>query len=706
MAVRRTHRPGIVRRSRALWAAALAVVASTCAAPASSAGEAKQLSLTAIPGNRTWYHLVDSPGPVARPARVLDVTGGVTDPQALLGGGTTVTTLDFRPGGPAPSVVLDFGADVGGYPTFSVTSTTGTVLASTCSETLANLGNDGALSVGFFHSGDPHRTDTFDVVSPGTLTSPEIQGGERYERLTLTKPGRVTLDAAGIILSQVREVPSDMPGHFLSSDNLLNRIWYAGAYTLSLDELAPGVAVQPGAVNQAHLILDGAKRDRAVWSGDQLIADMVAYYASDPSYARDSLALLLDHPATVAGELVPAQGNLSTPGPLPGVCTPNPNLAAVGCFTWSATYSMASVIALAKYYLYTGDLAFVRQHWVAVVRQMAWDAHQVDAHGLVSVSAADDADWNIEHIPGELTYVNAMYVLALRAAASLASALDLRSDAAAWTAQAAAITGAVNRQLWDPTIGAYDASTSQRGVVVQDANVMAVLAGIPDHTRARQLLGTIASRLNTPFGPATVARPTPSGFVRVVSPYMSGFEVQADFGTGLTSSALSLIRSEWGWMVSHDPGGTDWERIQMSGGLSGGPLADSAAHAWSTDPTAALSEYVLGVRPTQPGYSRWQIAPVVAGLQWAQGAVPTPHGPIDVRWRMAGQGSFVLTIDTPKGSEGTVDIPLLDANGTIACAGAVMWSRGHPTSGVAASRDGRGVVLHASSGPWTCASVR
>jgi hypothetical protein len=39
---------------------------------------------------------------------------------------------------------------------------------------------------------------------------------------------------------------------------------------------------------------------------------------------------------------------------------------------------------------------------------------------------------------------------------------------------------------------------------------------------------------------------------------------------------------------------------------------------------------VLGVEPTKPGYAEYSVAPDLAGLDWAEGVVPTPCGPISV----------------------------------------------------------------------------
>jgi alpha-L-rhamnosidase len=706
------HEPRRGALSYRILALAATIFAGCLLAPAATAAtpqSAQRLSRRPIAERPGWRRYDEAPGvPVVRPARVLEVTGNVSDPQALTnpGAGQT-TTLTDTPGGTAPSLILDYGQNVGGFPEFDVASGAGQVQTS-YSETLRNVGNDGATSVTLFQSGNGARSDSFNVLGAGTVKAPMVSGGERYEKVTLSTPGTVTLRSAGIDFSPLRETPSLMAGHFLSSDGLLNRIWYAGAYTLNLNQLMPGTYVADGGVNRLHLLLDGAKRDRAVWSGDQAISDLTDYYVSDPVYARDSLSLFLTHPATTANFLQLAEGVMSQPGPLPGACTPNPSIQNDGCVTWSASYSVVVIPALYNYYLYAGDLGFVRDHWQAVLRQMQWDAQQVDSNGLFSVNSNNADDWNLESPTGEITYVNAVYVEALQSAAKLASALGDTADAKRWAAAAVAVKDAVNRRLWDQKTGVYDASNSIRGAVVQDANVIAILSGIASPRRARGIVNVLRRALATPYGPI-VATANASGYIRDISPYMGSFNVLADFAAGSERGALALMRQEWGFMISHDPGGVDWERIQPDGvpaGTSGSlMLADSSAHAWSTGPTAALSEFVLGVAPAAPGYGRWTIAPHPGGLRWAQGTVPTPHGSISVRWRRPERRRFVLTIAAPRGTSGTVAVPLLDRRGTIARSGRVLWTRGHALRGVRARRAGSAVVFAQAAGATTYASA-
>jgi Bacterial alpha-L-rhamnosidase C-terminal domain len=65
---------------------------------------------------------------------------------------------------------------------------------------------------------------------------------------------------------------------------------------------------------------------------------------------------------------------------------------------------------------------------------------------------------------------------------------------------------------------------------------------------------------------------------------------------------------------------------------------------------------VLGVTPASPGYATWQVAPQPGSLGWAEGAVPTPHGDITVKWASSPAG-FAIAVGAPAGTTGTVVLP-------------------------------------------------
>jgi hypothetical protein len=131
----------------------------------------------------------------------------------------------------------------------------------------------------------------------------------------------------------------------------------------------------------------------------------------------------------------------------------------------------------------------------------------------------------------------------------------------------------------------------------------------------------------------------------------------------------------------------------------------SFAHAWSSGAVGALSNYVLGIRPVSPGFSTWIVAPQLGDLTWAQGQVPTPHGPVASRWALgAGDRSFTLTVAAPGGTLGTVAVPELGSSRTIAEDGRVVWRAGQAVgAGIAASEQDGAAQFSDVSGVHTFA---
>jgi len=198
---------------------------------------------------------------------------------------------------------------------------------------------------------------------------------------------------------------------------------------------------------------------------------------------------------------------------------------------------------------------------------------------------------------------------------------------------------------------------------------------------------------------------------RYISPYISSWELLARFSEGDSSGALRLMRRLFGHMTTHDPASTMWEKLAPGGAPeatpgSSGPGATSLAHGWSTGSVPALSGYVLGLRPTAPGWRRWTVAPQPSGLRFAQGQVGTPHGPLASRWSLdRARRSFRLTASAPRGTSGTVAVPLLGEDRTVACDGRIVWPHSKRRGGRIVRRQDV-VVVPERAGIHTCASIR
>ena len=184
---------------------------------------------------------------LVRPRRVESTSGLVSNADALVSGGGSAT-LTMVQGGAPPMIILDYGHDVGGLPVFDVSAVSGTprlqAIYSEAKQWLFPTGDgsypDGAevnvSYVGNCGAASLSRVNTYSPRGPGLIVSRLIQGGERFQALTLTMPGSVTLRRVGIRPTFVSPPPASQ-GYFRSSDSALNEIWGLGAFTLEFNRV-------------------------------------------------------------------------------------------------------------------------------------------------------------------------------------------------------------------------------------------------------------------------------------------------------------------------------------------------------------------------------------------------------------------------------------------------------------------------------------
>jgi alpha-L-rhamnosidase len=184
-----------------------------------------------------------------RPEKVVSTSGNVTNAEALVSGHSGSAILTMAAGGMPPAIILDYGRDVGGIPVFDVSSISGRPqLQAIYSESQQSLlphgdalASDGpgfdVSFVGNCGAASLSRINTFDLTGPGLVVNCLIQGGERFQVITLTVPGSVTLRRVGIRSTFFTQGPTKNRGSFRSSDAALNEIWDLGAYTLELDQV-------------------------------------------------------------------------------------------------------------------------------------------------------------------------------------------------------------------------------------------------------------------------------------------------------------------------------------------------------------------------------------------------------------------------------------------------------------------------------------
>ncbi|WP_433087575.1 alpha-L-rhamnosidase C-terminal domain-containing protein [Dactylosporangium sp. CA-052675] len=526
--------------------------------------------------------------------------------------------------------------------------------------------------------------DTFQPTAPGRLTG-GFHGGFRFILLTLSTPGSVTISGVTVDFQAYRATPADYRGWFLSSDDQLNRMWYSGAYTLQLNFKPAGL----NGLAEAR-IYDGAKRDRSIWTGDLLVQAPTAISTlgqPGADYVRSSLDVLL---ATQRAD-----------GALPG----SPDFAkgrnpAGSPLFYSNNYSGYGARAVIDYYRYTGDAAYATKVLPALRRELAYNDTFLDANHLV---VSNDRDFWQATQTGEVTKYSIDYYVLLREMAWLERHVGSADAAAGYDAKADAIKAAVNERLWNPALGAYGQSSDHPDVLVEDANALALQYDIVPAERRASVLNVL-QQLWTPYG--AILGPglqDPTG--HTIEPFGNGMETAGRFAVNDTAGALDLMRRTWGQMVDPaDPlytGGL-WEFKNTNGGVN--RATASLAHGWAASPTVQLTEQVLGVSPTDPGYAAWRIEPHTGSLTFAQGAVPTKYGTITTGWASVLFGNvFALQADTPRGTTGVIAVPAT-ARTVVTVNGRVVWEHGRSHAYQATLVDGY-VQCHVPGGQYTIAAV-
>ena len=542
------------------------------------------------------------------------------------------------------------------------------------------------------------RAENFTLTGPGTVgNAPNaIQGGQRFQAITLMTPGTVELTSVGIHFRHPNYSSADYEGHFLSSDNALNRIWYQGAYTNDTNMVPIGALP-----NQTiPVILDGAKRDRRPWAGDLDLQGRTAF---------DSLGFGPKGSDYIKGSLHAFGGTQREDGSIFGHIQNWTVWPPTGGF-YSTSYSMYHVLSVASYYLYSGDIDFAQAQYQIIKNQLAYNRSLVDPNlGLLITGAGGEGrDWDFYDggKPGAVTAYNAIYYKALTDAAYLARELAERkpgdpavatcqADAETWSAQAAALKERINATLFDPARGVYkladrDNQNHSGNAVPQDANSEAITFGIAPENTHGGILSYLRNNLWGEFGPQPFS--PDANYSTVISPFVTGKEVDARFMACDADGALDLIHLMWDQMtVESGPyyTGTVWEKLNQDG--ADVDANASLAHGWASGPVSSLSGYLLGARPLSAGYKTWIIEPQPGGnVKWAQGRIPTPSGALVSRWRRGdGNSSFTLTMAAPEGTSGTVVVPLLGRSQPIAMDGRVVWPKDGRASGVTAvERDG------------------
>ncbi len=391
---------------------------------------------------------------------------------------------------------------------------------------------------------------------------------------------------------------NDDAATFKCSDETLNRIWELCRYSIK-------------ATTFAGLYVDG-DRERIPYEADSYL-NQISHYATDNDVqmARDTFDHLMNHG------------------------------------TWPTEWAFHMIFMAHADYLQTGDTRWLADRYESLKPKLLDGRARGDGL-LVSTSAQmrkdDIVDWPQGERDGYVfkpvnTVVNAFHIRSLGMMAELAVALGKGTEATEYGNREKKARDALNRILLDKEKGAYrDGEGADH--FSQHASLFPLAFGLVPGDERKAVAAWVAGR-----GMAC-------------SVYAAQYLMEGLFENGSGKEALQLIIA---------PGDRSWKHMVESGTTITWEAWDQKYkpnqdwnHAWGAAPANLFPRYILGVRALAPGWSRAIIRPDPCGLKSAEGKIPTPLGPVEVR--LHSETTFSIDIKLPAGMTAKVELPAAAAS--------------------------------------------
>ena len=457
---------------------------------------------------------------------------------------------------------------------------------------------------------DKEHCETLDkfLVSGSKFQVPESKAFRFVYIETDLTIGKVAMDYEYLPFDEKKS------GSFRCDDDELNRIWEVGAYTMDL--------------TTREFFMDGIKRDRWTWSGDAIQSYLMNYYL------RFDLECVKRTIRQLRGK--------------------DPVTAHVNTIMDYTFYWFKSIL---DYYEYSGDEAFVREMYPRMKTLIDYCLGRTNADGMAE-GQPDDwifVDW-VDfpmHKRGVLAFEQILFYKALETMERCAEIC--KDQAQHYREQADTLREKVKTLFWDQCQSAFLHAVEDGKMnpqVTKFPNMFAILYDFVTEEEKKQIMQSVMLNKEIPT---------------ITTPYMRFYELAALCEMGLQKEVLPEIKAYWGGMLRE--GATSfWEKYnpEETGtqhlAMYGRPYGKSLCHAWGASPVYLMGKFYLGVKPTKPGYTEYEVKPTLGGLEWMEGEVPTPFGKVYVKmdarqvtvWSDGGKGTLLVDgkrIKIPVGKE-------------------------------------------------------
>ncbi len=526
----------------------------------------------------------------------------------LKSGGEGLILKTPEPGKTGRFLVIDLGREEVGLLTFTLDAPAGTILDIAHGEHI----DDGRVRAAIGNRNFADRYVCRD--GPQTFTLPFRRLGARYIEVHFSNYDRpIRLNYVGL---RPTVLPVDFAGAFTCSDSLAEKIFAIGVRTLHL-------------CMHEHYE-DCPWREQALYAFDSRNQALYGYYAfGNYDFAAASFELL--------GRGLQQDGLLSLNAPGRSRIR-----SGVGFVDISfPMFSLVWITTLAEHWLHSGRPVLFEQFQGQLGLMLATVFERLDpATGLYRHPVGPDMwqfyEWaeglaGVLGDPQEASRLHAPYNLFLHEAiGSYAWMLEQAGrggEARPFRRRQQELGRAIHKAFWDAKRGAYATylCAGKKQNYAELVQSLAVKAGIVPAAAVARLLAR--------FAPGDLVPMTLSSRLYQLLAMMP-------HTPGSRALVADTIHTEWSRMVL--AGATSfWET-----GLGGDDFGDagSLCHGWSALPVYYYQAWVLGVRPLEPGFQRFVINPYAEGFTRAAGSVPTPSGPISVKWERTPRGVAIEAV--------------------------------------------------------------
>lgn len=392
----------------------------------------------------------------------------------------------------------------------------------------------------------------------------------------------------------------DNSGMFKCNDELINKIWEIGAYTMDL--------------TTREFFVDGIKRDRWTWSGDAIQSYLMNYYLRfDNECVKRTIRQL--------------RGK-------------DPVTAHINTIMDYTFYWFKSVY---DYYLYSGDVDFVREIYPRMQTMMEYVLNRTNHNGMAE---GKDDDWIFVdwvdfpmHKRGTLCFEQILFCKSLETMQMCASVLldkpldnppqgsikpeEYAKDVQRYSELANSLRDKLKPTFWDDKKKAFKHAIEDGIMNEQITKFPNMFAIIYDYLSEEEKKDVMTSVMLNPE------------IEDITTPYMRFYELEALCQMGMQEQVIKEIRDYWGGMIKQNAT-SFWEKYNPNDKgrqhltMYGRPYGKSLCHAWGASPIYLIGKYYLGVQPTKAGYEEYIVKPTLGDLEWMEGDVPTPYGKIHI----------------------------------------------------------------------------